>query len=358
MNIRSRSCGLTIEVEATSSWSGLVERALGGPVAMTRGEQQDLPGCRPSDERGQPDICVTVESTSAAFTLNGLHPVTRGAYGNGHRMVLFDACGSGLDLLIEPSPDVLHVIARHRPGARHRALHLAAPARTELLRRAALLQYPSLWWAGVRNDAVPLHVSAARIGREGVVVAGPGGVGKSTLLHGLARDDGTPVSDNLCTYAGDLLHGLPEPVRVEAVREHGQRRRHRSAMPHGRVEQAWEVREPAVRPSLVLVLRRGGAGVTTVDRATSDLAVRTLTAGTYAAGELRRYWAFSATLALGTGLGAAHPAIADRARDLCRQADCVVVVLGSQPGSSLADIVEAARTTASTPRLTQRRGHS
>ncbi len=353
MILRRRSCGLMIEVETESpSWAGVVDRALGGPMSLAPDGLQDSPG----GGGAAPDICLRVESSTAAFSRSGLSPVTRGAFGDANQVILTDACGSGLDLLIEPSPDVLTVTARSRPAARHRALHLAAPARTELLWRAALLQYPALWWAGVRHNAVPLHVSAARVGRAGVVVAGPGGVGKSTLLHGLARDDGIPVSDNLCSYDGVLLHGLAEPVRVEA--EPGFRHLRRGRMPHGRVEQPWTVREPVLRPSLVLVLSRGSEARTTVRPVSGNSAARALTAGTYAAGELRRYWSFAATLALGTGLGPAHPAVDDQAQGLARQVRCAEAVLASRPDASLAEIVELAHSTVSAKRSPQRQGRS
>lgn len=353
MIARHRSCGLTIEVETESpSWAAVLDRALGGPMNPSPEEPIDPAG----GAAAAAAIHVRVECSKDAFDLPGQRPVTRGTVGDGSRVAMTDACGSGLDLLFEPSPGVLTVTARPRPAARHRALRLAAPARTELLWRAALVQYPALWWAGVHSDAVPLHVSAARVGGAGVVVAGPGGVGKSTLLHGLARDEGVPVSDNLCTYDAQLLHGLSEPVRVEAGSGIDRHPSQRGRMPHGRVEQVWPVREPALRPSLVLVLSRGNGPHTTVSPTSSEAAARTLTAGTYAAGELRRYWSFAATLALGTGLGPAHPAVAEQARHLTRQGRCVEVVLASRPDASLAEIVDLARRTASPARSPQRQG--
>lgn len=338
MITRGRSCGLTVEVETESPrWAGVVERALGGPVVTPPdGGTGDL-GHDPL-----PHVRVRIESSTAPFRLPSLRPVTRGVSGDGGRVVLEDACGSGVDLLVEPGPSVLTVTARARPAARHRALNLVAPARTELLWRAALLQYPLLWWAGARDGAVPLHVSAALVGGAGVVVAGPGGVGKSTLLHGLDRDDGVPVSDNLCTYDGGLLHGLAEPVRIEAPPGLLRRPVRRGAMPHGRVEQPWEVRDSAVWPTTMLVLSRGEGSRTTVRPVSDERAARVLTAGTYAAGELRRYWSFAATLALGTGLGPAHPPVEVLARRLVGQVDCTEVVLAPSRDASLAGIVALA----------------
>ena len=329
MSLRAQSCGLTLDVHAASgSWRRLAENAFGGSSS---------PGTT------VPDVVVSVEDSTAPFSVRGLLPLTRGAVGDGTRVVLADACGSGLALLVEPRSGGLSVTARPRPGASHRALRLAAPARTELLWRAALLQYPALWWAGVRGG-VPLHVSAARLGDCGVVLAGPGGVGKSTLLSGLAPEDGIPVSDNLCVYDGERLYGLTEPRRVEAspAARHGRGMPHRRGMPHGRVERPWDRREPWVRPSLVLVLRRGLGERATARPVPRDEAARALVAGTYAAGELRRYWAFAATLALGTGRGPAHPAIGREAEHLAGEARCVEVVLPARPGTPLVELVDLA----------------
>lgn len=321
MSLRAQSCGLTLDIHAASgSWRRLAENAFGGAS---------------SPVTSVPDVVVSVEASTAPFVLRGMLPLTRGAVTDGTRVVLTDACGSGLDLLVEPRSGGLAVTARPRPGASHRALRLAAPGRTELLWRAALLQYPALWWMGVRGG-VPLHVSAARLGDCGVVLAGPGGVGKSTLLSGLAPQDGTPVSDNLCVYDGERLHGLPEPRRVEASTA----ARHGRGMPHGRVERPWDRREPWVRPSVVLVLRRGLGDRATARPVPRDEAARALVAGTYAAGELRRYWAFAATLALGTGRGPAHPAIEREAERLAGEARCVEVVLPARPGTSLVELVD------------------
>lgn len=335
MTLRAESCGLAVGFDSSSrTWAEVADRAFGGasgPVGR--------PSVWAQDSVRAADVAVRVEASGAPFGLAGLTPLTRGAYGDGSRVVLTDACGSGLDLLVEPSQDGLTVTARPRPRASHRALRLVAPGRTELLWRAALLQYPTLWWAGVRGS-VPLHVSAAQVADQGVVLAGPGGVGKSTLLASLAAGDGTPVSDNLCSYDGDRLHGLPEPRRVS---EPGGARRWGRTMPHGRVERPWDSRQSGIRPTLVLVLRRGSGDRPTVRPVPPEVAARALVTGTYAAGELRRYWAFSATLALGTGLGPSHPCIGAEADRLARSHPCVEVELPARPGTPLAEIVDLAR---------------
>ena len=79
-------------------------------------------------------------------------------------------------------------------------------------------------------------------------------------------------------------------------------------MPHDRREAPWRGRVDDLAPGLLLVLRRGAAKQTSCAPCDPDQAAKYLVAGTYMAGELRRYWAFASTMALGTGVGEAHPA--------------------------------------------------
>jgi hypothetical protein len=253
-------------------------------------------------------------------------------------VILLDACASGLDLTIRPSDSGLDIMARARPGWRHRALGALAPDRRVLLHRAVLVQYPALWWAGVMGR-VPLHVSAATVGGFALVLAGPGGVGKSTLVATLDGVSDVPVSDNLCVSDGRTVHGLLEPAR--ALGGSGRR------MPHGRRESSWARRVDSVVPDAVVVLRRGdGAADPVVRRLDASSAARELVGGTYAAGELRRYWAFAATLALGTGCGPAHPPVAGVAESMARARPAYEVLLPSSPGVTLREIAAQLRVTA------------
>jgi hypothetical protein len=180
---------------------------------------------------------------------------------------------------------------------------------------------------------VPLHVCAATVSGTGVVLAGPGGVGKSTLLATLGASD-VAVSDNVCAADVQGVHGLLEPIRDES----GDGRR----MPHGRRERAWSHRADSLVPQRVIVLRRGTGDGLVVRTAPAGVAARELTAGTYAAGELRRYWAFAATLALGLGRGPAHPPVAAVSEAIADAVPCTLVELPPVPGTTLAQIIERA----------------
>jgi hypothetical protein len=73
----------------------------------------------------------------------------------------------------------------------------------------------------------------------------------------------------------------------------------------------------------------------------ADAAYRALVAGTYAAGELRRYWSLVATLALATGRGPAHPGVEHVAAELTARLPCYQLDLGRAPvpGADLATLL-------------------
>jgi hypothetical protein len=84
-------------------------------------------------------------------------------------------------------------------------------------------------------------------------------------------------------------------------------------------------------PGLILVLRRGTAKMWSLAPCDADQAAKSLVAGTYMAGELRRYWAFASTLALGTGVGEVHPRVDQVARTLTASLPCWELTRGQRP---------------------------
>jgi hypothetical protein len=113
-------------------------------------------------------------------------------------------------------------------------------------------------------------------------------------------------------------------------------------MPHGRHERAWTRRADSLAPQRIIVLQRGDPSRLVVRPATAEVAARELVAGTYAAGELRRYWAFAATLALGLGLGPAHPPIAPVSVTLAGAIPCTVAQLPTAGRPTLAELASRA----------------
>jgi hypothetical protein len=298
----------------------------------------------PAPAGAAPDVRVTVERSAAAFDVAGWQVLTRDAWCRAGQVVMRDACSSGLDLLVTADGATLDILARWRPRVTGRAAAAVLRARGRLLIRAVLLQYPALWRGQLRGRA-PLHAAACGTGPGGqtVLLAGPGGVGKSTLVHGELTRGAVATCDNLCLSDGRFTWGVAEPLRVPAARAlparalpaRGRR------MPHGRREVPWPARAGRLLPDQLVVLVRGGSGTPTVACCDPAEAARHLTAGTYMAGELRRYWAFAATLALGTGAGESHPAVRETAAALSARLPCLKVVLGGRPGVPLRDLVGA-----------------
>jgi hypothetical protein len=276
-------------------------------------------------------VGVRVERSREAFPVRGWEPVTRGAWRQGTQVVVVNACSSGFDVRLACSSERADFTYRWRPPARERVAARVLPARFHLLSRAVLVQYPAIWWASTRGRA-PLHASVCTVGGSGCLLAGPGGVGKSTLLQRELEQGGYAACDNLCVSDGVIAHGVVEPLRVEG----GTGRR----MPHGRRETALERRVASLEPQRVLVIRRGLGEEGAVRRCDAAEAARSLTAGTYMAGELRRFWGLAATLALASGVGPAHPPVAQVAGEFCRRLPCLRVDVPNRPGPSLGELLK------------------
>ncbi|WP_329262528.1 hypothetical protein OG223_45595 [Streptomyces sp. NBC_01478] len=279
------------------------------------------------------DVHVEVQSRHTPFDVRGWAPLTRGGYARGGAVVLCNACGSGFDLRLTVAAGQLTVEARWRPPVREHLASRLLRSRFHLLVRATLLQYPALWWAGCRGR-VPMHASAVTIGPSVPLLAGPGGTGRSSLLLGAVAAGEHACSDNLCVTDGRDVHGLVEPMRVE---DGGGRR-----MAHGRTECPLPGRLDTLRPNRLVLLRREASGRPEVHPLDPARAARALAAGTYTAGELRRYWPFAAALALGTGRGPAHPPISAAALEIARRLPAHEIVLGDRPEEGLAALYRLA----------------
>jgi hypothetical protein len=284
-------------------------------------------------------VFVSIEAGRRPFGRAGWVLLSRGVWAAPPRVLLADACGSGFDLLAEPRGAALHLTARYRPAPRTRAANTLLSGRFRLLAAQTLLHYPALWWASLRGR-VPLHVCVTA-GAGGVtMLAGPGGVGKSTLLAaGLRRGD-TATADNVCACDTRTAFGLVEPLRLDGPGLSG------PVTSHGRREAPLAGRQASLAPDRLVVLRRGQPDdhAPAVRQISPDQAARELITGTYMAGELRRFWAFAATLALGTGLGPAHPNVTGVASALADRLPCLEVRLADRPSAPLDELLAPART--------------
>src|SRR6185437_467222 len=178
-----------------------------------------------------PDVRVTVERDSTPFDVTGWRVLTRDAWCREGQVVIGNACSSGLDLQVTAGGPTVEVVARWRPSSTGRAVAAVLRARSRLLLRAVLLQYPALWRSQQRGRA-PLHASVCGLAADGgrsVMLAGPGGVGKSTLVHRELLSGAAFTCDNVGVSDGHRTWGLVEPLRLPAEVHAGQGRR----MPHG-----------------------------------------------------------------------------------------------------------------------------
>ena len=278
-----------------------------------------------------PTVLVDIESTNQPFDTIDWEPLTRGAWRSPDAVVMEDVCSSGFDLRLRTSLDGAEFTLRWRPRLRGRAAALLLRSRFILLARAVLLQYPALWRATIRGRA-PLHASAFTAGDMRPLLAGPGGVGKSTLLTQELAAGGQAICDNICVSDGVMAWGLVEPLRVE--RGTGR------SMPFGRAEAPLKGRVASLTPDRLVALRRGVAEVAQVRPCDAATMTRSLITGTYMAGELRRFWSFAATLTAGTELGPSHAPVAMIARNLALRLPCVEILLPRQPGVRLAEILD------------------
>jgi hypothetical protein len=286
-----------------------------------------VPGAEPAT------LTVNVESSSRPFDTTGWETLTRGAWRMPGEVVMEDVCSTGFDLRLRGAPDNAEFTFRWRPPLRSQAAARLLRARFILLARAVLVQYPALWRASLRGRA-PLHASVCTVGDSKPLLAGPGGVGKSTLLTQELAAGGTAISDNLCVSDGTTAWGLVEPLRIEGASGR--------SMPHGRAEVPMAGRVAALTPDILVALRRGQDQAALVRPCDAVTVARTLITGTYMAGELRRFWGFAATLTAGTEVGPAHPPVEKIARILASRLPSVEILLPRRPGVRLAELLSRA----------------
>jgi hypothetical protein len=314
------TAGQRVEVHGSEEVVRAIAAAAGGP-ARERLASADRAA-----------VVLSVEDSREPFRTSGFEPVTRGAWANDSGEVVLESVGgSGFDQRWCIDVDGLRVTSRWRPSYREVAAARLLPARRHALRSQVLLHYPALWFAMLRGFT-PLHVSVVEVGGVVVLLAGPGGVGKSTLVSGALADGARATCDNLAVCDGTTAYGVAEPLRLLT----GDGRR----AFHGRREQAWTRRVRSLRPELIVVLRRGTEETPQIRQLTARQAARGIVAGTYSAGELRRFWSLAAVVGSATGCGPVHPPIGQVATSLAERLPCIELRLGREPGPGLTELLK------------------
>lgn len=280
-----------------------------------------------------PDVHVVVERRAPRLSTGDLVPVTRGVWrGANGEVLLASAGGSGYSQRWSTDGDRVQVRTWWDPSAAESVAARALPSRFRALRAQVLVHYPALWWAALRGLA-PLHVSVLELDGVAVLLAGPGGVGKSSLVARELEAGASATCDNLAASDGGTAFGVLEPLRLppDAAGSAGAGAR----ATHGRRERPWHGHVPQLSPDLVVVVRRGDAAQESVRRVAPEDAARALVAGTFAAGELRRFWSLCAVLGLATGRGPVVPPVQEVARTLTDRLPCYELELARAPGPSL-----------------------
>jgi hypothetical protein len=317
MKAALQTAGERIAIDCSVAWvAELIEEAAAGEL----GRHVDGPAT----------LAVHVEPTGRPFASAGWESLTRGALRHEGSVLMEDVCSSGFDVLVDGGSEAPVFTFRWRPSTRGLAASRLLRSRFILLARAVLIQYPTLWRASLRGRS-PLHASVCTAGELQPMLAGPSGVGKSTLLSLELAAGGHAIGDNLCVSDGTTAWGLVEPLRIEG----GAGR----SMPHNRRERPLDGRATAMIPDMLVSLSRGDAESATVIPCEPAAAARSLVTGTYMAGELRRYWAFAATLSAGTGFGPAHAPVERIAGILASRLPGVTVVLPRRSGVRLNELL-------------------
>ena len=311
------TAGERLDLECALPWvSELIAEGSGGE--LRRGKTSNA------------SVQVRVEAGRHAFPTDGWEVLTRGAWRRAGEVVVEDACTAGFDLHVRCTPECAEFTYRWRPPPRDRVASWLLRSRFHLLARAVLMQYPPLWWAGLRGRA-PLHASACSAGGSMPLVTAPSGIGRSTLILAELQAGGEATGDNLVVGDGTTVWGLAEPLRVEGGLGH--------SMPHGRREVVMSGRVEALTPDSLVLLERRPADQLSLVPCAPAAAGRFLATSTYMAGELRRYWPFAATLAAGTGLGPAHPPVTDVASGFAARLPSFSLSLEGRRGTPLSELL-------------------
>lgn len=284
-------------------------------------------GCFIPGPPDSPTVRVRIEQERQPFGVAGWTRLARDAWCRDGHVVMQDVATSGFDLHAWQDGPGLDLVLRWRPPGRTRAAALVLRERARLLAQAVLLQYPVLWAASLHGRA-PLHAAGLTAGDQGaVLLVGPSGAGKTTLVTEEIAAHGTAIGDNLAVGDGCHVWGVVEPMRSD--QGHGRR-----AL-HGRRAMHLSRRVPMLDPATLVVLARGTGY--RVEACAPETAARALIASTYAAGELRRYWGVHALLALGTGVGPPHPQVSQTAAAFAERLRCLRVELPKVQGERLVE---------------------
>jgi hypothetical protein len=168
-----------------------------------------------------------------------------------------------------------------------------------------LLYYPCFWWLERHRDWHPIHAGGVEMEDGVVVVAGPSGVGKSTLVTALAASaDARLLSDTFLLHRGRGVRSVPEPLLLDGWSQSWlggdaallRPIDHRYCLERNGFHWPQERLSEGGRIRLLLFPQR--APEMNVRPLSVEQAQGRIRAGDLIVNDLRRYWAYAAALEL------------------------------------------------------------
>lgn len=166
-----------------------------------------------------------------------------------------------------------------------------------------LVYYPAFWWLEHHGRCHPIHAGGVQLPGGVVAMAGPSGVGKSTLVTGLACDPAARLlSDTFLLHQGPHLRSVPEPLLLDqwsrgwlgGGAEALQPISHRYSL--GRNGFHWPDAQLAAAGDARLLLFPQRATAHYVRPLPPSQAQGRIRAGDLIVNDVRRYWAFASVL--------------------------------------------------------------
>ncbi len=178
----------------------------------------------PGTERSEPHIHVTLKFNENFSKDNTYHKISRNIWlGDSAAFISEIERFPGLSLSVRVDKDILYVnafLSEKNPDFLRKVLYslgFFTPQNTFKFIGIIyyLIYFPYLYYLERFRNLCLLHAGAFEYRQQGVILAGLGGVGKSTFSLGtLSLDGGKILSDNLIFHDTQKIYPFPEPITV------------------------------------------------------------------------------------------------------------------------------------------------